>query len=49
MADPFEKVGLYVDDQNEIRLLEPVVYEKSLKLKDLSENFMASKLLIQKV
>lgn len=43
MGDSFEKIGLFVDDSNEVRLLDPAVLKKSQNLKNLSDNFVTSK------
>ncbi|KAI2804319.1 Intraflagellar transport protein 20 [Blomia tropicalis] len=41
MSDVLSRVGLYIDNQNEIRLLEPSIYQRSIELRDLSDQFMA--------
>lgn len=45
MNDVLSRVGLFVDENNEIRLLEQSVQQKSLQLRQLSDQFIASKCL----
>lgn len=45
MSDVLSRVGLFVDEKKEIRLLEPSVQQKSLHLRQLSDQFIASKCL----
>ena len=42
MTDVLAKVGLFVDQRNELRLLEPSVQQKCVQLRELSDQFMAS-------
>lgn len=46
MSDALGRVGLFVDQHNEVRLLEPSIYQKCVQLRDLSDQFMASKCLL---
>ena len=42
MSDVLTRVGLFVDQRNELRLLEPSVHQKCVQLRELSDQFMAS-------
>ncbi|KAH9404678.1 Intraflagellar transport protein 20 [Tyrophagus putrescentiae] len=41
MSDVLSRVGLFVDQHNEIRLLEPSVQQKCFQLRQLSDQFIA--------
>lgn len=41
MADPLAKYGIYIDDLNKIRVLEPEVANQTSKLKEECQNFIS--------
>lgn len=48
MTDSLAKYGIFIDDLSKIRVLEPDVFNQTIKLKDECQNFVTSKYCVKK-